>query len=47
MSSRQPDLSWSEDNYKSYDWRVVLAACFGVMDGFGSLFVYSFKDPPQ
>jgi MFS family permease len=25
-----------------YGWRVVLAACFGVMGGFGSLFVYTF-----
>jgi len=25
-----------------YGWRVVLAACFGVMAGFGSLFVYTF-----
>ena len=26
-----------------YGWRVVLAACFGVMAGFGSLFVYTFN----
>jgi MFS family permease len=26
-----------------YGWRVVLAACFGVMAGFGSLFVYTFS----
>ena len=25
-----------------YGWRVVLAACLGVMAGFGSLFVYTF-----
>ena len=25
-----------------YGWRVVVAACFGVMGGFGSLFVYTF-----
>jgi|ERR1035438_3178500 MFS family permease len=42
MSSREPDLGLSEDDYKYYGWRVVLAACFGVMAGFGSLFVYTF-----
>lgn len=26
-----------------YGWRVVVAACFGVMAGFGSLFVYTFS----
>lgn len=26
-----------------YGWRVALAACFGVMAGFGSLFVYTFS----
>ena len=26
-----------------YGWRVVIAACFGVMAGFGSLFVYTFS----
>src|SRR6266436_9832325 len=26
-----------------YGWRVVLAACLGVMAGFGSLFVYTFS----
>jgi hypothetical protein len=26
-----------------YGWRVVLAACRGVMAGFGSLFVYTFS----
>jgi len=26
-----------------YGWRVALAACFGVMAGFGSLFVYTFN----
>ncbi len=34
------DLSESDPGY--YGWRVVLAACFGVMAGFGSLFVYTF-----
>lgn len=32
----------SEFDPSYYGWRVVLAACFGVMAGFGSLFVYTF-----
>ena len=32
----------SEEDPRYYGWRVVLAACFGVMAGFGSLFVYTF-----
>src|SRR4029077_7337623 len=32
----------SEFDLGYYGWRVVLAACFGVMAGFGSLFVYPF-----
>jgi MFS family permease len=32
----------SERDFRYYGWRVVLAACFGVMGGFGSLFVYTF-----
>ena len=32
----------SEFNLGYYGWRVVLAACLGVMAGFGSLFVYTF-----
>jgi len=28
-----------------YGWRVVLAACLGVMAGFGSLFVCTFAGP--
>jgi MFS family permease len=35
------DLSESDSGY--YGWRVVLAACLGVMAGFGSLFVYTFS----
>src|SRR5450755_3957402 len=31
-----------EFNLGYYGWRVVLAACLGVMAGFGSLFVYTF-----
>jgi MFS family permease len=34
-------LNESRPSY--YGWRVVLAACFGVMAGFGSLFVYTFS----
>jgi MFS family permease len=33
----------SESDFDYYGWRVVLAACFGVMAGFGSLFVYTFS----
>jgi MFS family permease len=32
----------SESNAGYYGWRVVLAACLGVMAGFGSLFVFTF-----
>ena len=35
-----PDLSEFDLGY--HGWRVVLAACLGVMAGFGSLFVYTF-----
>ena len=37
----EPDSSESSLGY--YGWRVVLAACLGVMAGFGSLFVYTFS----
>src|SRR5580692_10254492 len=33
----------SEFDLGYYGWRVVLAACMGVMAGFGSLFVYTFS----
>jgi MFS family permease len=33
----------NEFNLSYYGWRVVLAACLGVMAGFGSLFVYTFS----
>jgi MFS family permease len=33
----------SEVDFGYYGWRVVLAACLGVMAGFGSLFVYTFS----
>jgi MFS family permease len=32
-----------EFEWTYYGWRVALAACFGVMAGFGSLFVYTFS----
>lgn len=32
----------NEFELRYYGWRVVLAACLGVMGGFGSLFVYTF-----
>jgi MFS family permease len=35
------DLTEFDPGY--YGWRVVLAACLGVMAGFGSLFVYTFS----
>ena len=35
--------SFEESDFSYYGWRVVLAACFGVMAGFGSLFVYTFS----
>jgi MFS family permease len=40
ISESEIDLSENHANY--YGWRVVLAACLGVMAGFGSLFVYTF-----
>jgi MFS family permease len=39
-SGAEPDLTEFDLGY--YGWRVVLAACLGVMAGFGSLFVYTF-----
>ena len=38
----EPALRLSEFDSGYYGWRVVLAACLGVMVGFGSLFVYTF-----
>jgi MFS family permease len=40
-SAIAPGGTESELDY--YGWRVVLAACLGVMAGFGSLFVYTFS----
>jgi MFS family permease len=37
-----PATALTEFNLRYYGWRVVFAACFGVMAGFGSLFVYTF-----
>ena len=39
--AEMPDLTEFDPGY--YGWRVVLAACLGVMAGFGSLFVYTFS----
>ena len=36
-----PDVTEFDSHY--FGWRVVLAACLGVMAGFGSLFVYTFS----
>jgi len=36
------DAGLMEGDVYYYGWRVALAACFGVMAGFGSLFVYTF-----
>jgi MFS family permease len=38
----EPAFPQSESDLGYYGWRVVLAACLGVMAGFGSLFVYTF-----
>ena len=37
------DHDATERDLSYFGWRVVLAACFGVMAGFGSLFVYTFS----
>ena len=42
MQSAESEPGLSEFDLGYYGWRVVLAACFGVMAGFGSLFVYTF-----
>jgi MFS family permease len=39
----EPAVVASEFDRAYYGWRVVLAACLGVMVGFGSLFVYTFS----
>ena len=40
--NEEPLVGLSESDRGYYGWRVVLAACLGVMVGFGSLFVYTF-----
>jgi MFS family permease len=42
MQTAEPPPALSEFDLGYYGWRVVWAACFGVMAGFGSLFVYTF-----
>ena len=42
FTSGQDAPGESEFDLSYYGWRVVAAACFGVMAGFGSLFVYTF-----
>jgi MFS family permease len=42
LPSAEPPPSLTEFDLSYYGWRVVLAACLGVMAGFGSLFVYTF-----
>jgi MFS family permease len=39
----EPAVTVGEFDRGYYGWRVVLASCFGVMVGFGSLFVYTFS----
>jgi MFS family permease len=43
MQPVEPTSDLSEFDLGYYGWRVVLAACLGVMAGFGSLFVYTFS----
>ncbi len=40
--TQEPAPALTEFDPGYYGWRVVLAACLGVMAGFGSLFVYTF-----
>ena len=43
LHAATPPQSQSESDLSYSGWSVVLAACFGVMAGFGSLFVYTFS----
>ena len=43
MPTSEPSPGLTEFDLGYYGWRVVLAACFGTMAGFGSLFVYTFS----
>lgn len=42
LQSAAPEAALTEFDLGYFGWRVVLAACLGVMAGFGSLFVYTF-----
>jgi MFS family permease len=42
LAASEGTFGKTEFDLAYYGWRVVLAACFGVMAGFGSLFVYTF-----
>jgi MFS family permease len=43
MQPAEKTCQLTEFDLGYYGWRVVLAACLGVMAGFGSLFVYTFS----
>src|SRR5262245_9659281 len=43
VDDTQNPVDFSEFDLGYYGWRVVLAACLGVMAGFGSLFVFTFS----
>ena len=43
MQPAETTSELTEFDFGYYGWRVVLAACLGVMAGFGSLFVYTFS----
>jgi MFS family permease len=43
LQSAEVPSALTEFDHGYYGWRVVLAACLGVMAGFGSLFVYTFS----
>ena len=43
VSNKVKAAEAEETDFRYYGWRVVLAACCGVMAGFGSLFVYTFS----
>lgn len=42
LQAPEPAPGLTEFELRYYGWRVVLAACLGVIAGFGSLFVYTF-----
>lgn len=43
LQALEPITAPAESDFRYPGWRVVLAACLGVMAGFGSLFVYTFS----